>query len=142
MGHAQSKPEDATRLQRFYADQTADQVELQNLLYERRRVEELSWRRELLTFETMAAATVTVTCAVACVLSRNRFMIVPIVPVAIGAAYRYEELLADNTMAVRKRASEIFEKERDQIRLPGGPITLEEIDRRRTAWKAKQADSS
>ncbi|KAH7693225.1 hypothetical protein AAVH_39743, partial [Aphelenchoides avenae] len=101
----------------------------------------LAWRRELLTFETMAAATVTVTCAVACVLSRNRFMIVPIVPVAIGAAYRYEELLADNRMAVRKRASEIYEKERDQIRLPGAPITLEEIDRRRAAWKAKQPDS-
>ncbi|KAH7705726.1 hypothetical protein AAVH_27064 [Aphelenchoides avenae] len=141
MGHAQSKPKGATRLQRFYADQTAEHVELQNLLYERRRVEELAWRRELLTFETMAAATVTVTCAVACVLSRNRFMIVPIVPVAIGAAYRYEELLADNRMAVRKRASEIYEKERDQIRLPGAPITLEEIDRRRAAWKAKQPDS-
>ena len=60
---------------------------------------------------------------------------IPVVPIVMFLGYRWDQTYGTTSETIRKEAERLLKTEHKILRPVGGPITLEEIDRRRMMWK-------
>ena len=59
------------------------------------------------------------------------------VPLVMWVGYRYDQTFGNHYETINKEAERLLKEKRYLFTPIGGPITLEELDRRRLAWKQK-----
>jgi hypothetical protein len=135
MGLAQSKLDGYKKLEDLYSKQIEREIALKNILWEERKAQQLAKQRLTAPFELLSALTIGFSLFVACKYTGNNFLIVPAIPIVLGIGYRYETVFADHRKELEQEMEKILCEQKHLTLVPGGAITLQELDRRRLAWK-------
>uniref|UniRef100_A0A914Z172 Plasminogen receptor (KT) n=1 Tax=Panagrolaimus superbus TaxID=310955 RepID=A0A914Z172_9BILA len=110
------------------------QIALKNLQFET----ETSCKtksQESFIWESLAAMTTIFGTIFQAHLTKNRAFALPIVPITMYIGYRWDEIYGTTSEKIKADAEKLYKQKRDLFKPVGGPITLEELDRRRMAWK-------
>lgn len=77
-------------------------------------------------------------------MTKNRAWLIPIPPAVMWGGYRFEQCYGKNAESIRKKADALLNSRegKSQTQMPGGPITLVELDERRAARKMKGQDQT
>ncbi|VIO94666.1 Uncharacterized protein BM_BM11078 [Brugia malayi] len=117
-------------LQNYYEQQALEQVALQNVLLEHKRALELANTRKLISSQHMTALLVVSLMLVSQKMKQSHLYILPVVPFVIGLFHNFDQQ-RDVTLDTIKENAEKLRRENRRLFEPiGGPITLDELDRR------------
>jgi hypothetical protein len=150
MGSAQSQTNDIRALEKLYDKQMRRQIFLTEHFFAERQANKVIFQfiqrpsyfqqaqlHELLIWEYLGAAAVTISTVLYGLKTQNKFAIVPLVPVIMIVGYHTEKSKNEYSMKIRKAASHILDDPEQAacVKPVGGPITLAELDSRRKKWK-------
>uniref|UniRef100_A0A915PKY2 Plasminogen receptor (KT) n=1 Tax=Setaria digitata TaxID=48799 RepID=A0A915PKY2_9BILA len=117
-------------LQKYYDQQATEQIALQNVLFEHKRAVELADARKLIANEYLAAFLVVSLMLVSQKMKQPYLFILPSAPLVVGLLYNFDQQ-RDLALDTVKEKAQQFRRENPRLFEPvGGPITLDELDKR------------
>ncbi|CAG9530004.1 unnamed protein product [Cercopithifilaria johnstoni] len=117
-------------LQNYYDQQAVEHVALQNVLFEHKRALELANTRKLISNEYMAALLVVSLMLVGQKMKQSHLFILPAVPLVFGLLHNFDQQRDVTLDTIKEKAQELRRENRRLFEPIGGPITLDELDRR------------
>ncbi|KAM3718490.1 Chaperone protein ClpB [Dirofilaria immitis] len=119
-----------TELQSYYDQQALEQVALQNVLLEHKRALELAERRKLVSNEHMSALLAVSLMLISQKMKQLHLFILPAVPLVIGLLHNFDQQRDVTLDIIKEKAQQLRQENRRLFESVGGPITLDELDRR------------
>ncbi|KAK6104594.1 hypothetical protein QQG55_16850 [Brugia pahangi] len=117
-------------LQNYYEQQALEQVALQNVLLEHKRALELANTRKLISSQHMTALLVVSLMLVSQKMKQSHLYILPVVPFVIGLFHNFDQQRDVTLDTIKENAEKLRRENRHLFEPIGGPITLDELDRR------------
>ncbi|KAL3995416.1 hypothetical protein ACH3XW_25730 [Acanthocheilonema viteae] len=117
-------------LQNYYDQQAMEQIALQNVLFEHKRALELANTRKLISNEHMMAVLTVSLMLAAQKMKQPHLFILPAVPLVIGLFHNFDQQRDITLDIIKEKAQELCRENRHLFEPIGGPITLDELDRR------------
>ncbi|KAE9549601.1 hypothetical protein FO519_007197 [Halicephalobus sp. NKZ332] len=137
MGLAHSHDASVDKLTSILEEQVQKEIALKNLQFEQVEAFKKAKQAEFFGWEFLGCTTTGVFIAAAAQHFRNKFIAVPMVPLVMWVGYRYDQTFGNHYETINKEAERLLKEKRHLLTPIGGPITLEELDRRRFLWKQK-----
>ncbi|EFO23441.1 hypothetical protein LOAG_05046 [Loa loa] len=119
-----------TELQNYYNQQAVEEVALQNVLFEHKRALELANTRKLISNEHMTALLTVSLMLVSQKMKQPHLSILPVVPLVVALFHNFDQQRDTTLDTIKEKAEELRQKNRRLFEPIGGPITLDELDRR------------
>ncbi|VDP13937.1 unnamed protein product [Heligmosomoides polygyrus] len=85
-------------------------------------------RQERFAWEFAGVSTMVLVLLIAGGATKRKDFAVPIAPLVMGLGYRYFCAFGESSGEIRDAAESLLKKKDDRLRMPGGPLTLTEID--------------
>ncbi|CAJ0959854.1 unnamed protein product, partial [Mesorhabditis belari] len=126
---------DERRLQKIFDAEFERRLVVQNITSAQERAFEITKTKQRVSWELMAGITTTTVLLAAGSIYKRREFSLPIVPIILAMGYRFDTTFGDAEKSIRDQADEIYKNESTRLQLPGGPITIRELDQY-TAQKA------
>ncbi|VDM91348.1 unnamed protein product [Onchocerca ochengi] len=117
-------------LQNYYDQKALEQVALQNVLFEHKRALELADRRKLISNENMTALLAVSLMLISQKMKEKHLFILPAVPLVIGLLHNFDQQRDITLDTIKEKAQQLRQENRHLFKPVGGPITLDELDRR------------
>ncbi|VDK82796.1 unnamed protein product [Litomosoides sigmodontis] len=127
---------------KYYDQQATEQIALQNVLFEHKRALELASTRKLISNEFMVALLAVSLMLVSQKMKQPHLFTLPAVPVVIGLFYNFDQQRDITLDTIKEKALELRRENRRLFEPIGGPITLDELDRRILAKYHKEEESN
>lgn len=116
--------------QNFYDQWAAEQIALENVLFEHKRALQLADSRKLVSSECVIAFFTVSLMLVSQKIKQPYLFVVPVVPLVIGLLYNLDQQRDVTIDAIKERARQFHNENPHLFEPVGGPVTLAELDRR------------
>jgi hypothetical protein len=133
--HQSDRNSDATQLSNILKDEMERQIALKNLQFETEQAVKKAKSEESFVWEILAASTTLAGILFQAHLTKNRAYAIPVIPIVMYIGYRWDEIYGTTSQKIKTDAEKLYKTKRELLKPVGGPITFEEIERRRMAWK-------
>uniref|UniRef100_A0A0R3S115 Transmembrane protein n=1 Tax=Elaeophora elaphi TaxID=1147741 RepID=A0A0R3S115_9BILA len=117
-------------LQNYYDQQAVKQVALQNVLLEHKEALELANKRKLVSNEHLIASLAVSLMLISQKIKQSHLFILPAVPLVVGVINNFDQQRDITLDTIKEKAQELRRENRHLFEPVGGPITLDELDRR------------
>uniref|UniRef100_A0AC34F597 Uncharacterized protein n=1 Tax=Panagrolaimus sp. ES5 TaxID=591445 RepID=A0AC34F597_9BILA len=126
---------DQTQLSNILKDEMERQIALKNLQFETEQAVKKAKSQDSFVWESLAGITTVAGTIFQAHATKNRAFAIPIVPIVMYIGWRWDEIYGTTSGKIKADAEKLYQQKRHLLKPVGGPITLEELDQRRMAWK-------